>query len=317
MDIVLLCAGLVVLIAGGEMLVRGAVAVARLIGVSPAVIGLTFVGFGTSAPELVTSLQAGLAGAPGIAIGNVVGSNIANILLILGLAALVRPLAVEAAAFRRDGAVLAVVSLVAVAALLTGSVERWAGALGLALLAGYITVAIRADRRRDGPVAALHEAEAATLEAPDRPVVAAGLMLVGLGLTLAGARMLVAGAVGLAQAAGLSEAVIGLTIVAVGTSMPELVTSVMAARRGESGVAIGNVIGSNIFNLLGILGATALVVPLAVPAEILRLDVWVMLAATAALLVVAGTGARITRGEGAVCVLAYGVYLGMLLAGVV
>lgn len=315
MDILLLLAGLAMLFAGGDFLVRGAVALARHFGVSPAIIGLTFVGFGTSTPELVTSLQAAFLGSPGIAIGNVIGSNSANILLILGVAALVRSMAVDPAAFRRDGGVLVLVSLAALAILLTGTVGRWAGGAGLAVLAAYLVLAIRADRRRNGAVAALHEAEAATVTPPRRMGVAVAMLLGGLVLTVTGARMLVVGAVGLAEAAGLSETVIGLTIVAIGTSAPELVTSVMAARRGESGVAIGNVIGSNIFNLLGILGITALAVPLAVPPEILRFDIWVMLAATAAFLVFAGTGARITRAEGAALCLAYAAYLGVLLGG--
>lgn len=316
-DIVLLCAGLAALIVGGDILVRGAVALARRLGVSPAVIGLTLVGFGTSMPELVTSIEAGLSGAPGIAIGNVVGSNTANILLILGLSAVLSPLAVDPRAFRRDGPVLAAVSLLAMGVMLTGSVGRWAGAAGLVLLAVYVSVAILSDRRRHGPVAALHEAEAAVIEAPRSWLRGFALLLGGLASTLVGARLLVDGAVGLAQAAGLSEAVIGLTVVALGTSAPELVTSLTAARRGESGVAMGNVIGSNIFNLLGILGAAALIAPMPVPTEIVRFDIWVMLAATAALLVAAGTGRRITRGEGAVLSLAYAVYLGVLVAGAV
>ncbi|PTW50808.1 calcium/sodium antiporter [Rhodovulum kholense] len=313
MDIVLVLAGLAALIAGGELLVRGAVALARRFGVSPMIIGLTFVGFGTSTPELVTSLQAALTGAPDIALGNVVGSNIGNILLILGLAALVRPMRVCPAALRRDGGALALATGLAVLAMLGGALGRGSGAAGLTLLVAYLAFTIWQERRSATAAGAVYVAEADTLGLLDRSWAALPVMALGLGLTLVGAKLLVAGAVTLAAAAGLSEAVIGLTVVAIGTSMPELVTSLMAARRGESGVAIGNVIGSNIFNLLGILGVTALVQPLAVAGRIAGFDVWVMLAATAGLIVVAWTGGRITRAEGGGLVAVYGVYLTALL----
>ncbi|RBO54998.1 sodium:calcium antiporter [Rhodovulum sp. BSW8] len=313
MDIVLVLAGLAALIAGGELLVRGAVALARRFGVSPMIIGLTFVGFGTSTPELVTSLQAALTGAPDIALGNVVGSNIGNILLILGLAALVRPMRVCPAALRRDGGALALATGLAVLAMLGGALGRGAGAAGLALLVAYLAYTIWQERRATTAAGEVYEAEADTLGPLDRPWTALPVLALGLGLTLAGAKLLVAGAVALAAAAGLSEAAIGLTVVAIGTSMPELVTSLMAARRGESGVAIGNVIGSNIFNLLGILGVTALVQPLAVAERIAGFDVWVMLAATVGLILVAWTGGRITRAEGAVLAICYGVYMTTLL----
>jgi len=313
MDLLLLVAGLVLLIAGGEALVRGAVGLARRFEVSPMIIGLTLVGFGTSTPELLTSLQAALAGSPGLAVGNVVGSNIANILLIIGLAALVRPLDVERAALRRDGGVLAAVSMLCLFLVLSESMGRLAGASCLMLLALYLGVTLWIERRRASPAGDLYCAEADSLPVGTGGPVSVVLLLAGLVLTVLGARLLVSGAVGLAAAVGLSETTIGLTIVAIGTSAPELVTSVMAARRGESGVAFGNIIGSNIFNVLGILGATALVQPLAIPAEIGRFHIWVMLAATLALLVFAATAGRISRIEAMALCVAYLGYTALLL----
>lgn len=309
--------GLLGLIAGGELLVRGAVAAANRFGVSPLLIGLTLVGFGTSSPELVTSLEAALAGSPGIAIGNVVGSNIANILLILGLAAAVAPIAVAPKAFRRDGTVLALVSIAAVAVLAGGEIGRLTGLAAVALLAVYVIATYVSERRHHTAAAAVYEAEAESLPVPRLGLAAAlGLVAGGLVLTVIAARFLVSGAVTLATALEVPDTVIGLTIVAVGTSMPELVTSILAARRGHSDVALGNIVGSNIFNLLGILGVTAMVQPLAVPASILALDAWVMLAATAVLLAVAISGWRISRREGSAMIVAYAAYTGWLIVSI-
>jgi len=314
--ILLVLAGLALLIFGGEALVRGAVSAARAFRVSPMVIGLTLVGFGTSAPELVTSLHAALSGAPGIAIGNVVGSNVANILLILGLAALIAPIAVDPAAFRRDGTVMALVTLAGIAILFTGEVGRLWGLVLVAALAAYLVYTFRSERQPEPtPAREVYEAEAEAVPGPDLSLgLALAVALGGLVATIFGARFLVEGAVAIAREAGLSETVIGLTIVAVGTSMPELVTSVIAVRRGEGEVALGNILGSNIFNLLGILGVTALVTPIAVPGEVLALDVWVMAAATLLLIVFARTGWRIGRAEGAAMLAGYGGYLAWLMA---
>lgn len=302
-----LCAGLALLVAGGDLLVRGAVAFAVRLHVSPLLIGLTVVGFGTSTPELMTSLQAAFSGAPGIAIGNVVGSNTANILLILGLTAVLAPIAVRREAFLRDGMVTAASALACLAAVLAGSLERLTGALLLASLVGYIVYAARTER-----VAAA--ADEPVEDAPGSMPIwkSTAFTLFGLMATMAGARLLVSSSVELAEIAGISDTVIGLTVVAVGTSLPELVGSVMAALRRMPEVAFGNVLGSNIYNVLGILGGTALVHPIGVPPEILQLDVWVMLAATAALLVAAVTGWRITRREGVGMLGAYCAYLGIL-----
>ncbi|WP_137701348.1 calcium/sodium antiporter [Marimonas lutisalis] len=315
LDIFWVIAGLAGLVTGGDLLVRGAVAVAQAFRISPLVIGLTLVGFGTSTPELVTSLQAALAGSPGIAIGNVVGSNIGNILLILGLAALLRPVAVDPAALRRDGTVMATATLICTIVILQGVLGRVSGAVMLGLLALYLGFTLAMERRAASPAVALYTAEADLLP----PLVARALLthlllaLAGLALTILGARFLVSGAVGLAAAAGVSETVIGLTIVAIGTSMPELVTSLIAVRKGQGDVAFGNIVGSNIFNILGILGITALVQPLAVPPQVAAVDVWVMLAATLAMTVFAVTGWRIDRREGLVLVTAYAVYIALTL----
>ncbi|MBK1668609.1 sodium:calcium antiporter [Rhodovibrio sodomensis] len=306
----MLVIGLLLLVAGGDGLVRGSVALAQRAGISPLLIGLTLVGFGTSTPELLTSVGAALADSPGIAVGNVVGSNIANILLILGLAALIRPIAVAPAALKRDTTICLAVAGICALAVLYGTLNRPVGGVLLVLLVVYVVATYLLDRRGGGPVAALHASEAAAVAPrPQRLWLSAAMALGGLALTLAGAKLLVDAAVTLAGAAGVSETVIGLTIVAVGTSLPELITSLVAALRGQSDVAFGNVVGSNIFNVLGILGVTALVQPIPVPPEIASFDIWVMIAASVLLIVFAATGRRLSRGEGAASMAAYALYL--------
>lgn len=321
-DVLLLAGGLVLLIAGGELLVRGAVQAAERLGVSPLLIGLTLVGFGTSTPELVTSVQASLAGSPGIAIGNIVGSNIANILLILGLSALITPVVVATNALQRDG-----VFMVATAALLTyaamlSPLERWVGAIFVGLLVLYVFYAWRQEKAGavDGHTGAYEKAQALeqaheVAEAPLRGAKGTSILipvliaLGGLVLVVLGGSLLVNGAIGMARAFGISETVIGLTIVAVGTSMPEFVTSVIAAIRKQSDVALGNILGSNIYNILGIGGLTALIAPVTVPIEIVRFDNHVMLAVSILLLVFAATGLRIGRREGTAMLLGYVGYV--------
>ena len=306
-----LAGGFLALILGGEALVRGAVQAATYLRVSPLVIGLTLVGFGTSTPELVTSVQAALSGAPGIAYGNIVGSNIANILLIGGLAALLYPIAVSSKSLRRDGTVMIAAALafgILSAAIVPG---RAMGVVCLVALAGYIYAAFRAER---------NSATDAASVAPDgAPVptrrsfgIAILMALAGLGLVVLGGRYLVEGAVALARGLGASETVIGLTIVAVGTSMPELVTSVMAALRRQTEVAFGNIVGSNIYNILGIGGATMLIAPGPVPATIVTWDNLVMLAASAVFLACAVTGWRLSRREGAALLAGYAAYIATL-----
>ena len=305
-----LMGGLVLLLGGGEALVKGSVGVATRMGISPLVIGLTLVGFGTSAPELVACIEAALIGAPGIAVGNVVGSNIANTLLILGVAALIRPIRTQKEAFRRDGTVLVGASVLMVMAVLGGEIGRGIGALFLVLLAAYLGYTYVTERSTPDAGTVMHAAEADEY-APGRMSIWVGLLLAAGGIAgvVYGADLLVRAAVAIAQGVGISEAVIGLTLVAVGTSLPELATSVMAAIRRHGDVAFGNVLGSNIFNALGILGATAVVTPIGVPREIIGFDVWVALATALLLVAFSVTGWRVNRVEGAVFLAAYGVYL--------
>lgn len=314
----LLAAGLVLLTLGGDTLVRGASTAAKSLGVSPLLIGLTLVGFGTSTPELVTSLTAAAAGSPGIAVGNVVGSNTANILLILGLTALIAPIAVDRAAFRRDGWVLVIASLVCAAAVLAGRIDWIWGIAMMAMLAAYVVFAYLGERNVQDPERDKYEHMAET--APDAKggvVVGLGLAVLGIALTIGGANLLVNNAIVIARDLGVSDTIIGLTVVAVGTSLPELVTSVVAALRRQADVALGNIVGSNIYNVLGILGITAVVAPIRIPAEIARLDIWVMLAATALLVVFVRTGLKIVRWEGLALMVAYAAYVWWLVRGAV
>ncbi|WP_299652107.1 calcium/sodium antiporter [uncultured Jannaschia sp.] len=315
-----LFSGLALLVAGGEALVRGASSLAARLGVSPLLIGLTVVGFGTSTPELVTSLQAAFAGSPGIAVGNVIGSNIANALLILGIAAILMPFAVERRAFLRDGTALLAATLAAVAIGLWGELSRPAGAVLLAGLVLYLAMAYRSERIVDPGTMADEGATPALPAAPQTPATRLPLALMwavgGIALTVMGARLLVGASIDLAGLWGVPDAVIGLTIVAVGTSLPELVTSVVAALRRQGAIAFGNVVGSNLYNILGILGITALVKPIPVPPQIAVMDIWVMLGATVALVAVAVTGWRVSRGEGMALLAAYAAYVAWLAMGV-
>lgn len=282
MTVAMILGGLIVMMAGAEILVRGAVAIATRLKISPMVVGLTVVAFGTSAPELVVSVNAALSDAPGLAIGNVIGSNIANVMLILAATGLIYPNRErERNALPSFWAVFGF-SILFAATMLTGTVPRIAGIGFLCLLAIYILVSYKRERRH----AALTDDLEDTVEAESglagksAPVIAAATMggLVGV---IFGADLLVDGAVILARDFGVPDEVIGLTIVAVGTSLPELATSVVAAIRKHSAVAIGNVIGSNIWNILLIVGAASTITPIAVPVAVIGFDIWVMLIATA------------------------------------
>jgi cation:H+ antiporter len=309
----LLVVGLILLVAGGEGFVRGSVAIAEKLGMSSLLIGLTLVGFGTSLPELVTSVQAALDGAPGIAVGNVVGSNIANILLILGITALIYPIAVDKAVLHRDGAVLVLASLAGLAIVLIGTLGRIAGLVLVALLIAYLFHSYFADRKSQASAGIGAEVEAT---GGKQPVLVSILFVIGgLALTVLGARLLVSSAVEIATALGVSETIIGLTVVAIGTSLPELVTSIVAALRRHTDLALGNIIGSNIFNIFFILGTTALVQPIPVPGEIIELDIWVMLGATALLLAFSYSQREIVRWEGGVLLALYAAYIGWLALG--
>ena len=275
-----LLAGLVLLVVGGDVLVRGATGVARAARVSDAVIGLTVVAAGTSMPEMVVSLTSALKGAPDVAVGNVVGSNIYNIAFILGLSAMIRPLTVQWNTIRLEWPVMFLATVALVLLGRDGLIDRSEGAFFVAGIVSF-TVWMVWMARRDTDLKERAQLEAAAADAASTPPVPAGaprtltsvgLTLVGLVLLVAGARAFVWGAVELARVVGLSERVIGLTIVALGTSLPELFTSVMAAWRGNSDIAIGNIVGSNIFNILGILGLCAIIVPLPVHPGIIASD---------------------------------------------
>lgn len=312
-----LIAGLTLLFTGGEALVRGAVGTARALEISPLLIGLTVVAMATSAPELVVSLGAALDGKPSIAIGNVVGSNIANILLILGVAALIAPLPCAKGLVYRDGAVMLFSALVLTGFSLFGVIERWHGAVMVAALAGFVTATFLLERRRRNGLARVHEHEAEDVPTPPGGVgMALALVLVGIVGLVVGAKLLIFGATETARGLGVSEAVIGLSLVAVGTSLPELASCAIAAWRGHSDVALGNVIGSNIFNVFAILGITSSTIPLPIDPQFIAVDMWVMLGASALLLPLMLTGARLSRTEGGLFLGAYAAYIGWLYAGI-
>ena len=318
MDIAIsILGGLIVLVIGADLLVRGAVRIAEGAGVSPLLVGLTIVGFGTSTPELVTSVQGALSGSPGIAVGNIVGSNIFNIAVILGIAAMLTPLAVAETALRRDAVLVIATAALFAAVGWLWTLERVTGAVFLVLLAAYLIYAFRTERQAAGTTAA-GEKEAALVGAdpgtsPGRAkkgwAIPALLVALGLAMLVGGGRYFVTGSIDLARILGVSEAVIGLSIGAAGTSMPELATSMLAAFRRQADVALGNVLGSNIYNILGIGGVTAIIAPTEMPAQIVSFDNLVMIGLSVVLIALLYTGRRVSRAEGAALFAAYGVYV--------
>lgn len=310
MEIIL---GLILLLAGGESLVRGSVTVARKFGISELMIGLTLVGFGTSMPELVTSVNAALADAPGISVGNVVGSNIANILLILGVAVLIYPINCNPSAVLRDGSALIASAVCCVALALYGTVSLLPGLLFIVLISLYVGYTYLKERSSHSASAEMHRAEAHLVD-PVANRLWVGLIMAagGIALTIYGAKLLVDGAIDLARSQGISEATIGLTIVAVGTSLPELVTSIVAAFRRNTDIALGNVIGSNIYNIWFILGVTAIIHPIPVPQSIIAMDIWVMLAVSLLLIAIIWKWNTISRPVGVLFLVLYGAYIAAL-----
>ena len=310
LNLLFVAIGVLLLTAGGEALIRGSLAVAKRLRVSPLLSGLLIVGFGTSAPELVVSIDAALNDRPGIAIGNVVGSNIGNILLILGLCAVITPLAVKPLVLRRDAVTVVAASVLFLILVGGSALVRLDAAIFLLALAAYLIWAYWTERSGLAPSAQVHRAEGQEVTALPKTVLWM-VMAIGFGLLLlvTGSQVLLKGAVGIAGAFGVSEAVIGLTLVAVGTSLPELSISVIAAFRRHADVAIGNILGSNIFNLLGILGVSALLQPLPVHERVLQFDQWVMLATSLILLVFLYTGSRLSRLEGGLLLFGYAVYV--------
>lgn len=296
--------GLFALVLGGEVLVKGAVGIARKAQLSPLVIGVVIVGLGTSMPELVTSVEAVLMDTPDLAWGNIVGSNIANVLLILGAAALVAPIALPGGRFLRDP-LCGLVASFALLFLALGEVgNAVAGVVMLVLLAGFLVYAMRQERQPKETETDIPADEPAGWKTP--------LLLTGAGLValVIGGQMLVEGAIDLARYFGMSEAMIGVTVVAVGTSFPELVTAIVAARRGEPEVAFGNVAGSNLFNLLLIGGTTMVMAPEPFPRELVVFDLYLMVGAAAALAGLVFFFGRVSRKSGAVLVAIYLAFLG-------
>jgi len=325
-DFLYLTCGLVVLLVCGDLLVRGATSLASRYGLSPLLIALTIVAFGTSAPELLVSVRAALAGAPGIALGNVVGSNIANILLILGLPALIYPIACAGRIVPHNMLIMMAASVVLIVLCFVGPLGFWQGIFLLSLLTAYLVYSgwdARMNPYEPSPLAAdmpddaFAQSASFARELPhgdippplqSRRVIALKIIIGIAGLPL-GARLVVDGGIDIAQAFGVSDAVIGLSLIAVGTSLPELATSVMAVFRRNDEMVVGNIIGSNIMNILAILGITALIAPLPVGPDFLSFHLWVMLGAAVLLLPMAMTGGKVGRTAGAVFLLGYGVYL--------
>jgi cation:H+ antiporter len=293
--------GLLVLVAGGELVVRGSSRLALSFGISPVVIGLTVLAFGTSSPELAVALGASLSGSPDVAVGNVVGSNIYNILLVLGLATLVRTLIVQQQLVRFDVPLVIGVSVLLWLLSLDGTLSTVEGMLLLALLLAYTAISVRSGRREGAAVD--KEYREALEPVAVRSSRARDLLLfgAGLGALVVGAQALVGGATEIARSLGIPELVVGLTVVAIGTSLPEVVTSVVAAFRGQRDLAVGNVVGSNLFNILGVLGITAIVAPGGIPvaAQAIEFDMPVMIVVAVACLPLLFTGHLLRRWEGA------------------
>jgi cation:H+ antiporter len=318
LDILLVVGGLVLLYLGAEWLVAGAARLAESFGIAPLIVGLTVVAYGTSAPELVVGIGAGLRGQGDLALGNVVGSNIANLGLILAATALIAPPRIDASLARREVWVMLGATALLPLALLGGGVQWWDGAALVACAIAYTAWMVRSSR--PNAATAVSEiaivADAADAAAPGRMPrsrrALAALSLLGLGLLVAGGHLLVEGAVGLARTFGMSERVIGLTIVAVGTSLPELATSIIAAIRGHSDIAVGNVVGSNIFNVLLILGASSLVGSIHVSPSAIAVDLGVLAAMTAVAALVIRTRRVVSRLEATVLLLGYVAFLSAL-----
>jgi cation:H+ antiporter len=312
MTVVLFVAGLALLVLGADWLVRGASRLAAALGISPLVIGLTVVAYGTSAPEMAVGVKSAFAGQADIAAGNVVGSNIFNVLFILGASALVTPLVVASQLVRVDVPIMVGASLLALGLGLDGSIGRIDGLVLFALALAYTVFQVRQSRKEPAAVKNEYAREYGARRSSTGVKVL--LVFAGLGLLVLGSRWLVEGAVAFARLLGVSELVIGLTIVAAGTSLPEVATSLLASLRGERDIAVGNVVGSNIFNLTSVLGLAGLVAPAGLPVApaILRFDGPVLLAVAIACVPIFLTGARIDRWEGAVFLLYYGAYTAYL-----
>ena len=319
LTIVALVVGIAGLVGGAELLVKGAATIASSFGVAPVVIGLTVVAFGTSAPELAVSVSAAFGGNADVAFGNVIGSNIGNILLILGASAVVGGLAVQQRIIRFDIPLLIVVSVVTMVLSLDNTIGRVDGVILFGGIVAYVAWLVRETRVERADVIEEYTESVTALEgaAVERPTwFSAALVIVGLTVLVVGSQLLVNAATDIAESAGISDLVIGLTVVAIGTSLPELATSILAAVRGQRDIAVGNVIGSNLFNLMSVLGLTSIVSSDGIPVSdsSLRLDFPVMLAATVVLVPIVWNGARIRRWEGLVLMGFYAAYVAYLVS---
>ena len=318
MAYLMLAVGISLLLLCGDVLVRGAVALAVRLGIPSLVIGLTIVAFGTSAPELVVSLRAALAGAPGIAIGNVVGSNIANILLVLGLPAIIASTDCNQPFIRRNTLYVLGASLLFIALCFLGPLTFWHGAILFTLMVAFLIESGRRAVVRRTESTEISEEAMDFIDGvsglPGRPFLIGLFLVIGLVGLPVGANLTVTSATQIARDLGVSDAAVGLTIVAIGTSLPELATTTAAAMRGHAGLALGSVLGSNMFNILAIMGLTAMVTPVPVPEMFFRMDLWVMLGTVIAVTPFAMSKGHISRWPGAVFVLCYVSYLVMVYA---
>lgn len=310
-------AGFALLLLGGEFLVNGSVALARRLSVSPFLIGLTVVAYGTSAPELVISMDAAVRDAPALAVGNIVGSNIANILVVLGSAALFSAVKCDRRLLAREIPVLALATILFVAFSMNLTIVLWHGVVLLSVLVGFTAYSYAYERHHHTVSKELWEKEEAEVTLVPRALwLTIVFMAGGLAAIIIGAELLIEGSVDMARRLGVSESVIGLTLLALGSSLPELATTIVAAYRKHADIALGNVLGSCIFNILGVVGLVALVLPLPIAAEIRRFDMWVMAGVLTLPMLLALTGVRLGRLGGMLCMAAYGGYIYLQYEGV-
>lgn len=304
MEYLIFIVGLLALLVGGNLLIKGALTLANILRISPLIVGVTIIGFGTSTPELVTSIQAAIKGSSGLAVGNVIGSNIANIFLILGTLSCIRSVPLLYSGLLRDGTALAFSSLLCFTVVKVGKIDLVVGLIFVTLLIGYLyaTLSDGSENEIDDPI---------KVKQPS-VIYAILLSLIGLTATLFGANYLVESSIVIAERLGISETIIGLTIIAIGTSLPELTTSIIAARKGSVQMAFGNIVGSNIFNIWGILGITAIIKPIDVPNQIRSFDIWIMVLATMALLLLAKFHGKISLPFGLFFLGCYVLYTAIL-----
>lgn len=306
--------GFFLLFLGGECLIRGSVALAHRMGLSALLIGLTIVSAGTSAPELLVSVQAAFQNQPDITLGNIIGSNIANILLILGFGALIHPIRCTRMIVFRDGVFMLLVSFILVFLARSGEIHFWHGAGFVVGLALFLSYSYFTEKNAQAPSGELHKKETEFIksQAPSSQGVNLLLILFGLAGLIGGANLFVLGSVSLAESWGVPTSIIGLSLVAVGTSLPELVTSIIAAFKGETDVIVGNVLGSNIFNILGIIGISSLICPLPIDPGMISFDIWIMLGSAVVLLPLLLTEWRLSRKEGMAFLCSYALYIAVL-----